>query len=134
MEKKSRLDAYIEKHYANTTKKVEVILEDSFLLDKIVKAAYKKLEDFLEKYIDIKDKIEGIAGIIFDWRMGNYKDISVKNLTIGVMALLYFISPYDAIPDFLPFIGKQDDRFILKKFISYLDTELDKYNKWKSSE
>jgi uncharacterized membrane protein YkvA (DUF1232 family) len=108
-------------------------LADNILLDKLVDRAYTKVETSIDKYIDIKDKIFAITNMLVDWRKNKYTSISRKNLIIGVLALLYFISPYDIVPDFILMIGKRDNKFVMKKFIKYLDVEIDKYNTWKSS-
>jgi uncharacterized membrane protein YkvA (DUF1232 family) len=44
-----------------------------------------------------------------------------------VAALIYFISPVDAIPDFAPFIGFLDDLGVITALLKYLGSELIPY-------
>jgi len=44
--------------------------------------------------------------------------------------LVYFISPIDAIPDFIPFLGWADDLTLLGYVIKTLKGEIGKYRAW----
>jgi len=44
--------------------------------------------------------------------------------------LLYFVSPIDFVPDFLPG-GLIDDAFVLSLIIRQIKTDLYKYKEWK---
>ncbi|MEX2116863.1 MAG: YkvA family protein [Bacteroidota bacterium] len=48
--------------------------------------------------------------------------------TIVVAALLYFIVPLDAIPDFTPIAGYLDDIGVVSAAIKYLGSQLDRYS------
>lgn len=54
------------------------------------------------------------------------KDKSVpwyrKSIVVG--ALIYFITPIDAIPDFIPFFGYLDDLGVIMAVIAYMGKEL----------
>lgn len=47
-----------------------------------------------------------------------------------VSALLYFVSPIDVIPDFIPFIGYIDDAAVIALCIAWLHEEIEDYKKW----
>lgn len=47
--------------------------------------------------------------------------------TIVVAALIYFISPIDALPDFAPFFGYLDDLGVIVTAIKYLGSEIVPY-------
>lgn len=46
---------------------------------------------------------------------------------IAVGALLYLVSPIDAIPDFIPVVGLLDDVGVIGLAVNTLNSELDKY-------
>jgi uncharacterized membrane protein YkvA (DUF1232 family) len=48
-----------------------------------------------------------------------------KSIVIG--ALIYFISPIDAVPDFAPFFGYLDDLGVIMAAIKYLGSEISPY-------
>lgn len=45
---------------------------------------------------------------------------TVIKIVVGVLALLYLISPYDAVPDLIPFFGQGDDLLVLAAVVYYL--------------
>lgn len=45
----------------------------------------------------------------------------------AVGALLYFISPIDLIPDYIPFVGFVDDAAVIAAVCAYLDKEIEPY-------
>ena len=47
--------------------------------------------------------------------------------SVVVAALIYFISPIDAIPDFIPIIGYLDDMGVIVALLKYLGGELVPY-------
>ncbi|MBL4932219.1 YkvA family protein [Clostridium paridis] len=55
-------------------------------------------------------------------------EISMKDRAIVVSALGYFILPFDAIPDFIPFAGYSDDfaalAFAIMKISRHIDQEV----------
>jgi uncharacterized membrane protein YkvA (DUF1232 family) len=61
------------------------------------------------------------------WRYMNDDRVpwTKKSLVIG--ALIYFISPIDAIPDFIPIIGYLDDLGVIVALMKYLGKELIPY-------
>jgi uncharacterized membrane protein YkvA (DUF1232 family) len=54
-------------------------------------------------------------------------DISWYRKTVVVFALIYFISPIDAIPDLAPLFGYMDDLGVITALLKYLGSELIPY-------
>lgn len=94
------------------------------LLDEAVKKANKKgpLEE-------IRDNLQLLFGIVRDWISGDYKDIPVGSIIAIIIGLLYFVSPVDIIPDFIPG-GLIDDAVVLGLVIKQVKSDLDKYKDW----
>lgn len=95
------------------------------LLDKAIKKANKKgpLEE-------IWDNLQLLFGIVKDWIIGDYKDIPVASIIAIITGLLYFVSPIDIIPDFIPG-GLIDDVAVLGIVIKQVKSDLDKYKNWR---
>ena len=47
--------------------------------------------------------------------------------SVALAALVYFISPFDAIPDFKPVIGYLDDIVVIKMAIEYYRGQIEAY-------
>ncbi|MGY2172513.1 YkvA family protein [Pseudomonas gingeri] len=64
------------------------------------------------------------------WR-GEYREISYKSMIVVVAGLMYFLSPIDAIPDFIPVFGMLDDIAVLAWVMNTLDQELNAFRAWR---
>lgn len=114
------------KEYANDNKKTE----------KLIKDASRKAEG-LDKSGPIDTfygQLQLLFGLIKDSLNGSYKDIPKASIVVVIMGILYFISPIDLIPDFIPFIGYSDDAFVLGLVIKQLTNDIEKYKDWKLNE
>ncbi len=65
------------------------------------------------------------------WLKGEYKRIPFGSITLIVGALLYFLSPFDAIPDFIPFAGFIDDAFVFGLTLNQIRADLRVFEQWK---
>ncbi len=100
----------------------------------------KLLNDAYTKAADHKD-IGQIAGDVWTsmqvlFRLigaavsGKYHGIPTSTLLGGTAVLLYFLSPIDAIPDFIPVIGLLDDAALLAWFMTSIKDEMDRFGAW----
>lgn len=63
---------------------------------------------------------------------GKYKQIAWESLISIIVAVAYFASPLDLIPDFLPGIGYLDDAMIVRFVFRSVRTELERFMEWES--
>ncbi|TVP48777.1 MAG: DUF1232 domain-containing protein [Mongoliibacter sp.] len=63
------------------------------------------------------------------------KEFKVSNRTLGliVLGLVYFVTPLDLIPDFIPVIGYVDDLSVLLAVFGTVKDEVDDFKKWEKS-
>lgn len=53
--------------------------------------------------------------------------ISWKAKSIIIAGLLYFISPFDLLPDYIPFLGYIDDAFVISSVVNAVMQEIERY-------
>ena len=88
-----------------------------------------KKNGFLRQYWrDIKTSFS----LLKDWYMGNYKKISFRMVASIAGAMLYFVSPFDIVPDCVPFGGLLDDALVLAAIFALSRSDLDEYAAWSS--
>lgn len=78
---------------------------------------------------EIWDNVQLLFKLIKDWASGNYTRVPRGSIAAMILALVYFVSPVDIIPDFLPG-GIVDDAFVLGMIIKQVKSDLDKYKEW----
>jgi uncharacterized membrane protein YkvA (DUF1232 family) len=66
------------------------------------------------------------------WFKGEYKDIPKKTIVLIITALIYFISPIDLIPDWLPG-GFIDDAALITWVLQSMSSDIQKFNTWKKN-
>ena len=83
---------------------------------------------FLSQYWeDIKTSFS----LIRDWFNGSYDKIPGRMIASLAGALIYFISPIDLIPDWIPMAGFLDDAAILAAVFKLSEADLMFYRRWK---
>ena len=71
--------------------------------------------------------------LIRDYHRAEYRDIAAPKLIAIISALIYFVSPFDVIPDYLPVLGHIDDAFVVSLALKSVRTELDMFMAWETS-
>jgi uncharacterized membrane protein YkvA (DUF1232 family) len=63
---------------------------------------------------------------------GKYPQLPWKSALSIVGVFLYFVSPIDVIPDFVPFLGFLDDIFLLTKLFDWVSEDLSNFRDWEA--
>jgi uncharacterized membrane protein YkvA (DUF1232 family) len=71
--------------------------------------------------------------VIRDYQRAEYRDISEQNLLIVVAAIIYFVSPFDVIPDWVPVLGHIDDAFVISLALKSVRGDLDTFMAWETA-
>jgi uncharacterized membrane protein YkvA (DUF1232 family) len=68
------------------------------------------------------------------YHTGAYREIPFGSIAAIAAAIIYLVSPIDAIPDFIPIIGYFDDAAVIALCIRMLHTDIEEYRDWNNSE
>nr|WP_276608247.1 DUF1232 domain-containing protein [Aquibacillus halophilus] len=63
---------------------------------------------------------------------GDYKNIPYGSLILIVAAIVYFVMPADAVPDFIAGLGFVDDAAVVAFTLKKVKEDLDKFVEWKN--
>ncbi|MDB5234067.1 MAG: hypothetical protein JWR44_1060 [Hymenobacter sp.] len=64
---------------------------------------------------------------------GEYTGVPGTTVAAAVAVLIYFLSPIDLIPDFIPVLGLLDDVALVAWFSTTLKHELDRFHEWEAT-
>ena len=67
------------------------------------------------------------------YHQGQYRDISSPNLLVILAAIVYFVSPFDVIPDSVPILGNIDDALVVRLAMKSVSADLDTFMAWETS-
>lgn len=120
---------YFSKFKARATK----IVRDSDALKETLNQASEKLkasekDDGLRR--KLVDYVKLVIRMITNSANGNYNHLPWQTLVMLVAGLVYFLSPLDALPDFIPVAGLLDDATVLIWLGKSFQDDLTKYKAW----
>lgn len=74
-----------------------------------------------------------LLSLVKDYFTGAYREVPYWVIGAGAIALIYVLSPIDAIPDILPGVGFLDDAAVLATCLKLIESELKRYQQWKKT-
>src|SRR2546421_1046125 len=84
-------------------------------------------------FADTWPYLMGMIRLLRDYHRAEYRDISEQNLQIIIAAILYFVSPFDVIPDWVPVLGHIDDAFVVSLALKSVRGDLDTFMAWETA-
>jgi len=79
------------------------------------------------------DDLGGLVRLVRAWARGEYRSVTWKTIGVVAAALLYFLNPFDAVPDFLPAIGLLDDASMIALVVASLRGEVQRFLDWEGA-
>lgn len=101
------------------------------LLDAFNKAREKKEIGAIAH--EVWDTLQSLFRLIKLSVAGEYTGVPTTTVVAAVAVLIYFLSPIDLVPDFIPVIGLLDDMALVAWFSTSIKHELDKFHEWEAT-
>lgn len=100
------------------SKEKEVIIKSSKKLDLI-------------KFGKLINQIKLTVNLIKDYKNKSYIDIPWRSIALIGASILYFLNPFDIVPDVFPVLGFTDDAIFFATVFKSIQIDLEKYCEWK---
>jgi uncharacterized membrane protein YkvA (DUF1232 family) len=71
--------------------------------------------------------------VIRDYQRAEYRDLPADRLLVVIAAIIYFVSPFDVIPDWVPVLGHIDDAFVVALALKSVRADLDTFMAWETA-
>lgn len=105
-------------------------------LQRLISNAKEKLMGMDERRHTLKNVVRYLSvfiRMIKDYNAGYYPRLPWKSLLSIVGVIMYFINPFDIIPDFIPGIGLLDDVTLLAYVYRSIENDVEDYLDWEQS-
>jgi len=103
-------------------------------LPELLRALADKRTPQGQRFAALKEDLQLLRALSLAWFKGEYRQISSQALLMVVAALLYFITPFDAIPDWLVGVGFVDDLAVLAWIMRTWHGELEVFRAWRDKQ
>lgn len=117
-------------------KKAEEYLKQPLRIKQLLNDAYKKASekrDFGSIAHEVWENLQTLSRLIKASVSGDYHGVPTATLVGGVAVFLYFLTPIDFVPDFIPVIGLLDDVSLLAWFMTSIKGEMEKFSEWEAN-
>lgn len=84
--------------------------------------------------VAMKEKVNLFVRMVKAYMCGQYRFVPWKAIATLLAALIYFLNPFDVVPDLLPVLGYGDDFAILMGVYHTLAREVDQFFAWEKAQ
>ena len=116
----------LEKGY----KKAEDILKDTNKTEKLLQRLENKL-NLIPVAGNTLSMIPTMISLVRSYIKKEYTDIPIGTIVAVISALIYWLSPVDAIPDVIPGLGYVDDAAVIAACLKLVKSDINEYEKWR---
>lgn len=81
----------------------------------------------------ISEKAQPLLRMLKSFLAGEYRQVPWQTIVLITAALLYFLTPFDAIADFIPMLGFSDDLALLTAVIASIKGDIEAFLEWERS-
>ncbi|UZJ41421.1 YkvA family protein [Prosthecochloris sp. SCSIO W1101] len=121
-----------EKAFERAKKKAENVARNPEKVKQIIDSALNKANaaKASSQFQEITDKLQALLRMLKSWLNKEYSVIPWQTIILAFTAIIYFVTPFDAIFDFIPLLGFADDVAVLTAVLASINRDLDKFMEW----
>jgi len=120
--------------FAKSKSKATDYAKDPKKLGKLFEAAAEKAKNTRKgPFGETWAYLQAMIRLLRAYSNGSYRDIPWGSLLLVVIAVVYFVSPVDAIPDVIPVVGYLDDAVVVAWVLKQVKADLDAFMEWELS-
>ena len=112
------------REYINDRDKLSDLLHDVYVKAGNLRIGNTRMSVLLEK-------VELFSQMIRAYVKGEYKEYPLRTIILIVAGLLYFLNPFDIVPDFFPVAGYLDDLSIIIWIISSIERDIEAFEEFR---
>jgi len=110
--------------------KAKELLKSKQKLKQLISSAHKKGKEKKEKLKSVWSDFQTLLRLLRAYRNKEYNEIPWRTILYAATAVLYFVTPFDLIPDFIPLTGFLDDITVITFVIGSIQEDLQKFKAW----
>lgn len=123
-------------YFKKAKRRASGILDDPKRFRKLAAAAMEKVKEIRndsEGMQTLKDQVNTFVRMVRSYQNGDYQRTPWKSLLLMTAGIIYFVSPLDLIPDFIPVLGFMDDITVVVWILNSIRKDVEKYEEWEDT-
>ncbi|MCT4509786.1 MAG: DUF1232 domain-containing protein [Tepidibacter sp.] len=125
-------------YFKNARKNAQIYSKDINKIEEILlQVDYKlsniKFDENEKKLVEFANNMKKLYNLVKSYYQEEYKCIDIESIEWAIVAINYFISPVDFIPDSMGNVGYIDDMIVMYFVLSNIQSELDKFLIWEKN-
>lgn len=117
------------KGYKKAYKDAEKLSQDDSAFRRLMNSANYKSKAYKDRLKEVWKDTEVFLRMLKAWKSGEHK-IELKTILSLLAAIIYFVNPFDIIPDMIPALGLIDDISIITYVVHRFENEIENFKKW----
>jgi uncharacterized membrane protein YkvA (DUF1232 family) len=79
---------------------------------------------------ELREGLHELLRLLRAWARGRYTVVPWKTILLALGAVIYFVDPFDFVPDFIPILGYADDATVIAFVLKSIAKDLAKFRDW----
>ncbi len=125
-----KLEAKAKETFEKNIPAAEKLLKNEDKVERLLKRLESKLKS-IGTVGDALAYLPAMGLLINSYVKKEYTDIPIGTIAGVVVAVAYFVSPIDLIPDFIPIAGFTDDAAVVALALALAKKDIDEYLAWR---
>src|SRR3954469_19775723 len=100
---------------------------------RLLQEAVRKSERNRNKLLSLWRDIGALLRLLRAWKNKTYRKLPKKTIIMALAAVIYFVDPFDLVPDAIPLIGYIDDAAVLGLVMAAVRDDLEKFQQWEGT-
>lgn len=100
---------------------------------RVATATFQKAKQQRASLSSLWDDLTALARLVAAWARKEYTTVPWRSILMAVGALVYFLDPFDAIPDAVPGLGYVDDASVIALVAGALKTDIERFVRWEQA-
>lgn len=103
------------------------------LAERVADRARERMRRYGDRLGGAVDELRSLVRLVKAWASGEYRQVPLRSIAAAIGALVYFLMPLDAIPDFIFAFGFLDDAAVISQVVYFIRRDLAAFRDWEES-
>ncbi len=119
-----------KREFTSAKNKAEEFAKDKEKAGYLLEEATAKANRNRSVLEDVWNDLQTLFRLLKAWKTGDYAILPLQSIILALASVIYFVNPFDIIPDFLPLGGYLDDATVLSFVLKSIKSDIKQFLEW----